>query len=66
MPTIRFQCSTFVEIEYLFPLQETMYNYNKPVLTPYDPTKLAIPSFFRPEDDLISNFGPNVKNTVSF
>ena len=63
---IRFQCSTFVEIEELFPLQETMYYYNKSVLSPYDPTKLAIHSKLRSEDDLISNCGPNVKKTVSF
>ena len=43
-----------------------MYNYNKSGLSPYDPTKLAIHSILRPEDDLISNFGPNVKKTVSF
>ena len=42
-----------------------MYNYNKSVLPPYDPTKLAIHSILRPEDDLISNCGPNVKKTVS-
>ncbi len=43
-----------------------MYNYNKSGLSPYDPTKLSIHSILRPEDDLISNFGPNVKKTVSF
>ena len=43
-----------------------MYNYNKSVLSPYDPTKLAIHSILRPEDDLISNCGPNVRKTVSF
>ena len=43
-----------------------MQNYNKSVLSPYDPKKLAIHSILRPEDDLISNFGPNVKKTVSF
>ena len=43
-----------------------MYNYNKSVLSPYDPTKLAIHSILRPEDDLVSNCGPNLKNTVSF
>ena len=42
-----------------------MYNYNKSGLSPYDPTKLAILSILRPEDDLISNCGPNVKKTVS-
>ena len=41
LPTIRFQWSAFVEIECFFPLQETMYNNNKSVLSPYDPTKLA-------------------------
>ena len=43
-----------------------MYNYNKSGLSPYDPTKLAIHSILRPEDDLISNCGPNFKKTVSF
>ena len=43
-----------------------MYNYNKSGLSPYDPTKLAIHSILRPEDDLISNCGSNVKKTVSF
>ena len=36
-----------------------MYNYNKSVLSSYEPTKLAIHSILRPEDDLISNCGPN-------
>ena len=43
-----------------------MYNYNKSVLSTYDPTKLAIHSILRLEDDLISNCGPSVKKTVSF
>ena len=43
-----------------------MYNYNKTVLSPHDPTKLVIHSILRPEDDLISNCGPNVRNTLSF
>ena len=43
-----------------------MYNYNKSVLSPYDPKKLAIHSILRLEGDLISNCGPNVKKTVSF
>ena len=43
-----------------------MYNYNKSILSPYDPTKLAILSFLRPEDDLISNCGRNVQKIVSF
>ena len=43
-----------------------MYNYNKSVLSPYDPTKLAVHSILRPEDDFISNCGPNIKKTVSF
>ena len=42
-----------------------MYNYNKSWLAPYDPTKLAILSILRPKDDLISNFGPNVRKMVS-
>ena len=56
----------FVEIESLFPLQAAMCSYNKTQFSPYDPTKLAIHSILRPEDDLISNCGPNVKKTVSF
>ena len=43
-----------------------MYNYNKSVLSPYGPTKLTIHSILRPEDDLISNCGPNVKKSFSF
>ena len=56
----------FVEIESLFPLQAAMCSYNKTQFSPYEPTKLAIHSILRPEDDLISNFGPSVKKTVSF
>ena len=43
-----------------------MYNYNKSVLSPCDPTKLAIHYILRLEYDLVSNCGPNVKKTVSF
>ena len=43
-----------------------MYNYNKSGLSPYDPTKLANHSILCPEDDLLSNCGPNVRKTVSF
>ena len=43
-----------------------MYNYNKSGLSPYDSTKLAIHSILRPEDDLISSCGPDVRKTVSF
>ena len=43
-----------------------MYNCNKSVLSPYDPAKLAIHSILRSEDDLISNCGPSLKQTVSF
>ena len=43
-----------------------MDNYNKSRLSPYDPAKLAIQSILRPEEDLISNCGPNVKKTVPF
>ena len=42
-----------------------MYNYNESVLSPYDPTKLAIHSILRPEGDLKSNCGLNLKKTVS-
>ena len=43
-----------------------MCSYNKTQASPYDPTKLAIHPILRPEDDLISNCGPNIKNTVCF
>ena len=43
-----------------------MYNYNKSGLSPCDPTKLAIHSILRPEDDLMSICGPNDKKTVCF
>ena len=43
-----------------------MRSYNKTQVSPYDPTKLAIHSILRPEDDLISNCGPIVKKFVSF
>ena len=67
MPTIRCQCSTFVEIEILFLLQETMYNYNKgPQVSPFDPKKLVIHSILRLEEYVIANCGQNFKNTVSF
>ena len=42
-----------------------MYNYNKKQSSPYDPTKLAIHSILRLEDDLISKCGQNVKKIVS-
>ena len=35
-------------------------------VSPYDPTKLAIHSILRPEDDLISKCGQNFRKTVSF
>ena len=43
-----------------------MYNYNKPVPSPYDPTKLAFHFILRPEGDRISDCGPKLKKTVSF
>ena len=43
-----------------------MCSYNKSQVSPYDPTKLAIHSIWRPEDDLISNCSQNFKKTVSF
>ena len=39
---------------------------NETQVSPYDPTKLAIHSILRPEDDLISNCGQNSTKTVSF
>ena len=43
-----------------------MCNYNKIQVSLYDPTKLAILSILCLKDDLISNFGPNVRKIVSF
>ena len=43
-----------------------MRNYDITRVSPHDPTKLAIHSILRPEDDLISNCGQIVKKTVSF
>ena len=43
-----------------------MCSYNKTHVSPYDPTKPAIHSILRPEDDLISNCGQNFRKTVSF
>ena len=43
-----------------------MCSYSKTQVFPYDPTKLAIHSILRPEDDLLSNYGENFKKTVSF
>ena len=43
-----------------------MYNYNKNVISPYDPTKLAIYSILRPEEDPMSNCGPSIEKNVSF
>ena len=43
-----------------------MYKYKKFGLSSYGPTKLAVHSILRLEDNLISNCGPNVKKTVSF
>ena len=56
----------FVEIEQLLPLQETMCSHKKFQVSPYVPTKLAMGSILRPEDDLILNCGQNFKKTVSF
>ena len=43
-----------------------MCSCNKTQVSTYDPTKLAVHSILRPEDDLISNCGQNFKKTVSF
>ena len=47
-------------------MQEAMYSYKKTQVSPYEPTKLAIHSFLRSEDDLISMVGRNFKKTVFF
>ena len=56
----------FVKFEKLFPLQEAMCSYNITQVFPYDPTKLAIHSILRPEDDLISNCDKIFKKTDPF
>ena len=43
-----------------------MYSYKKNEDSPYDARKLEIHSFLRPEFDLVSNCGHNLKKTVSF
>ena len=43
-----------------------MYNYDKSVLSPYDPTKLAIHSFLRPEVDLMFIDEENMVSYVDF
>ena len=43
-----------------------MCSYNKTQVSPHDPTKLAIHSILRLEDDIISNCGQTFKKTVSF
>ena len=43
-----------------------MYKYRKSGLFPHDHIKLAIHSFLRLKEDLISKCGPNVKKTVYF
>ena len=43
-----------------------MCSYNETQVPLHHPTKLAIHSKLRPEDDLISNCGQNFKKTVSF
>ena len=43
-----------------------MCSNNKTQISPHDPTKLAINSILRPEDDFISNCGRNFNKTVSF
>ena len=53
-------------MEELFHLQEAICSYNKTQVSPYDPTKLAIPSILSPEDDLKSNCSQNFKQNVSF
>ena len=43
-----------------------MYNFYKTVVSRHDPSKLASHSNLRPQDDPISNCGPNGKKTVTF
>ena len=47
-------------------MQEAICSYNETQVYLYDLTKLSIHSILRPENDLLSNFGQNVKKTVSF
>ena len=43
-----------------------MCSYSKTQVSPCDPTKLALHSILRPEDNLISNCGRIIKKTVVF
>ena len=63
---ISIQCSILVEIDYLFLLQEAMSNYNKIQDSPYNPTKLAFHSIWRPQGDIISKTGQNFKKKTFF
>ena len=56
----------FVEIEGFLLLQEVMCKYTKTQVSPYDHTKIAIHSIWRPDDDRKSNCGQNFKKTVSY
>ena len=49
-----------------FPFSGSDVHLQKNQFYPYDPTKLAVRSILRPEDDFLSNFGWNFKRTVSF
>ena len=43
-----------------------MYNYNKTLVSPYDPIILASHFYLRPEDDLMSSFIQSIRKTVWF
>ena len=65
MPRIRFQCPTLLKLNNFSFCRERCATTMKPK-SPYDSTKLAIHSFLRPEDNLLSNCGQNSKKTLSF
>ena len=43
-----------------------MWSYNKTQVSPFDPTKIAIPPIWRPEDDVVSKFGQILKKDCFF
>ena len=63
---IRFQCSAFVEFQFFSLCRKRCTTTINPDSLLMILQSLQFILFFRPEDDLISNCGPNIKKTVSF
>ena len=63
--TIRIQCTNLSKSNKFFLHKKRCAATIKTQVSPYDPTKLAIHSILRPEDDLISKCGQNFTKTIS-